>query len=469
MGNKTGKSKIWTFLDYVKGDKVVWMIVLLLTLISAVSIFSSTSLTKEVLTGEKTRVDMAAGQLKIIVLGLATVLGLSLIGSIRLLRGLSRLGFALSVALLVFVDAHINLGVIRASTINSAWRVIAIGGFTIHIYEVIKVAMVMYLAWAVDAFKKKELKIPQWLGDKKHFAFVKRPFWQKTIYIYIPMMIVIAGIIPGSFSSALFIAMIMFVTILIGGTGFKDLIIPGIVAVSLVFGVVAVYNLTGWEALKRVETFQSRMGGVGPHEEAFLNAEKGSKTYRDELDKIKQPVSARLAIKQGGLLGKGPGRSTQKYMVPVMYEDYMFSFLVEEYGILGAILVIMLYVSLLARGSIIARNCPDLFGKVTTAGLVILISGQAFMHMFINVGLGPLTGQTLPLISHGRSSFLVFCIAFGVILSISRMSEKRIDKEARNAAPIVVRSSGEEDRIQQDLDDLDRLESDEMLEEIEEI
>jgi cell division protein FtsW len=102
----------------------------------------------------------------------------------------------------------------------------------------------------------------------------------------------------------------------------------------------------------------------------------------------------------------------------------MFSFLIEEYGLIGGILVIFLYVSLLARSSIIASMCENDFEKYAIGGLAILISGQAFLHILVNVDIGPMTGQTLPLISHGSSAFLVFCIAFGIILSISRLANK---------------------------------------------
>ena len=114
----------------------------------------------------------------------------------------------------------------------------------------------------------------------------------------------------------------------------------------------------------------------------------------------------------------------------------MFSFLVEEYGLLGAIMTILLYVSLLARGSTIARLCNDEYAKITVGGLSVLITGQAFMHMFVNVDIGPMTGQTLPLVSHGSFAFIVFCIAFGVILSISRIARNRIKAEEEAAIPI---------------------------------
>ena len=108
----------------------------------------------------------------------------------------------------------------------------------------------------------------------------------------------------------------------------------------------------------------------------------------------------------------------------------MFAFIIEEYGIFGAIIVLILYGSLLARGSIIIRNCGGIFAKTAIAGLVLLISGQALLHMMINVDLGPLTGQTLPMISYGKNSFIMFSLAFGIILSISRMAKKKIEREA---------------------------------------
>ena len=164
-----------------------------------------------------------------------------------------------------------------------------------------------------------------------------------------------------------------------------------------------------------------------------------------------------IAVKQGGLLGKGPGQSTQRYVVPDMSEDYMYSFIIEEYGLVGGIFVIFLYVSLLARGSIIARNCgSDHYAKLTVAGLCLLITGQAFLHMFVNADIGPMTGQTLPLISHGNSAFLCFSIAFGIILSFSRIATRRIDRETRDAAPLV---ELHESTVQDGLQDLEAFES----------
>jgi cell division protein FtsW len=138
-----------------------------------------------------------------------------------------------------------------------------------------------------------------------------------------------------------------------------------------------------------------------------------------------------------------------------MFEDYMFSFIVEEYGLLGAILVIILYGSLLARGSLIAKSCENYFAKSAVAGLVMLIACQAAMHMLINVDLGPLTGQTLPMISHGNSSFLAFCVAFGIILAISRISAAQVKKTTDEDKPLIEKR----DEVNDGLDALDSFET----------
>ena len=182
---------------------------------------------------------------------------------------------------------------------------------------------------------------------------------------------------------------------------------------------------------------------------------KGTTVFFRELDKIKQPYSAKIAIHEGGIIGKGIGGSTQKYVVSNIYGDYMFSFIVEEYGLLGGILIILLYVSLLARGSLIASKCSNEFAKIAVGGLSILITAQAFMHMLVNVDIGPMTGQTLPLISHGSFAFLVFCIAFGVILSISRMTRDEIKELEEAAEPLYERVK--DDDIQASMDILEQI------------
>lgn len=459
MTKEKNKKTIWNFVDSLEGDKVVWMIVLLLILISIVAIFSSTSLLA--VQQHTTRMKIISEQLVISLIGLAAIIICYNIKSIRFFRAFSQLGYFFSMGLLLILASHRNLGPIKPLFINQAWRIVSIAGVQIHVFEVVKVAMVMYLAWAVNSFRNDDFKIANLLA-RKH-PFWAKPLTKKIVYIYFPIFSVCLGIMVGSLSSTIFIGGIMFLTILIGGISIKELLIPGAVAVGLLIGCVglnsAVKNHSGNSLFPHLESALRRIDS-GSNEKAFeimKTVPKSDARFQEALDKIKQPISAKIAIKEGGLIGKGPGKSTQRYVVPIMFEDYMFSFIVEEYGLLGGILVIILYISLMARGSIIVRNCDNHFAKTAVAGLVVLITGQAMMHILINCDLGPLTGQTLPMISHGNSSFLMFSIAFGIILSISRMAKRKIDREASKTSPLVDRTI--RDEIHSSINELEEMES----------
>ena len=438
------KGSFWTFADRFEGDKVVWIIVLLLFLISIVCMFSSTS---RLLSKGATRLDVVKEQLVVVAAGLGLVILLYNIRSMKFFRVCSSLGFGISLVLLLLLDCRIDIQhVLEAKEINGAYRVLNVADkVQIHVFEIVKVAMVMYLAWAIDMFKHKRL-------PGKSLSEI----WQKIIFIYLPFLIVFVMILLGSNSSAIIVGGIMFIVILLGGGNFRDmslLLLSGIVVIGICTGI---YKLSDGKAMKRIGTGISRIFEDEDLEKKFLESKRGTVEYQDALDAMRQPYSAKIAVHEGGLLGKGPGQSTQRYMVPDYSEDYMYSFIIEEYGLLGGILVIFIYISLLARGSIIVRGCGnDLYAKLSVAGLCILISGQAFLHMFVNADIGPMTGQTLPLVSHGTSAFLCFCIAFGIILSFSRIAARRIEKETREAAPLVEMH----DNVEAGLNELDAFES----------
>ena len=440
------KTSIWTFADHFEGDKVVWIIVLMLFLFSIVCMFSSSS---RLLRDGMTRLDLVKNQFFVVLAGLAVIIVCYNIKNIKFFRWCSQWGFLISFVLLFLLDMHINVPFLKAININNAYRILSVGGFQVHVFEVVKVAMVLYLAWAMDALKRGELHGPQ------------NEFWKKVLYLYAPFLVIFGMIIPGSNSSALIIGLLMFVMILLGGGNLRDMTLLALAAILLLAVIFGLYSATKHNEhplFERIGTGISRVFEDEDWEQQVLDNPKGTIAYQEALDAIRQPYSAKIAVKQGGLIGKGPGQSTQRYVVPDMSEDFMYSFIIEEYGLLGGILVIFLYVSLLARASIIVRNCgSDHYAKLTVAGLCLLIAGQAFLHMFVNADIGPMTGQTLPLISHGNSAFLCFSIAFGIILSFSRIATRRIDKETRMAAPLV--EMHESTAVQERLDDLDAYES----------
>ena len=422
------KKTIWNWFEDTRGDKVVWMIVLMLIMFSILCIFSSTS---RLLGPGQSRLDLVWDHLKIVIFGLLLIIGCYFIPGIKFFRTLSSMGFWVSFVLLAFLISGLNLGPVRSIELNGARRIIQMGGLQLHVNEVVKVAMVLYLAWAIDAFKRKDLRL-----------FKDKPTLQKIYYIYAPFILITFMVLPGSNSAALFTGGIMFLVILLGGGSGKDmfkLLLAGAVLLGLCVGV---WKLSGGKVLGRIGTGISRIFDDEDYEAMVMKSRAGSVEYYKALDEIRQPYSAKIAVHQGGLIGKGPGGSTQRYVVPDISEDYMYSFIIEEYGMLGGLVIMILYLGLMARGALIARNCGnDLYAKLAVAGLVLLISGQAFLHICVNVDIGPMTGQTLPLVSHGASAFLCFCIAFGVILSISKTASTRMAKEQRMADPLVDRLS----------------------------
>lgn len=437
------KRNLWNIFENFEGDKVVWMIVLLLMLISVLCMFSSTS---RLLSSGQSRIDVVKDQLILVAFGIGIIILIYNIRNLGILRWLSKFGFAVSLLLLGVLDLKLDLGFVRSIEINGARRILQVGPVQVHVFEVVKVAMIMYLAWAMDALKRGKLK----RGNTE--------LAKKIIYIYAPFVVSFLMIITGSNSAALVIGGMMFITILIGGGNLRDLAILVAAGVLMIGMVLGIYALSKGKVFGRIGTGISRIFESTDWEQKVLDSRMGSVDYYEALDQIRQPYSAKIAIHEGGLIGKGPGASTQRYVVPDISEDYMYSFIIEEYGILGGIIVLMLYISLLARGSLIVRNCgSELFPKLAVAGLTMLIVMQAFLHMFVNVDIGPMTGQTLPLVSHGSSAFLCFCVAFGIILSVSRYASRKIRKEQMQSAPLV-----EREEIKDDLDDLNQLE-DEIL------
>lgn len=423
-------NSIWQRMLNLEGDKVILIIILLLILISFLAIFSSTPL----LPAQSSRLATMKDHGIVVFLGISVMFVLYHF-NIKWIRKLSQWGFLLSFVMLVLLHMKIDWGFIKTQTINGALRNFIVGGYQIHVFEVVKVAMVLYLSWAMTAINEdkaaiKENRKSDSLGilikitDRIQFLwFLRDTRWKRILYVYIPSIIICMLIFPGSGSSAIFVGAIMIATMFIGGVPFKELAIAGLIGVAGLGSMLAIYKMSDGQMMKRAGTILSRM--KADYDMDRLENLRGDDFY-NMLDTLRQPVSAKIAVHEGRLLGKGIGNSTQKYKVDNIYGDYMYSFIIEEYGMLGGIAILILYISLLARSMIISRMSDDEFARYAVGALATLITGQAFMHVMVNVDIGPMTGQTLPLISHGASAFLVFCVAFGIILCISRKARKKI-------------------------------------------
>ena len=245
---------------------------------------------------------------------------------ISILRWFSKWGFLLSLALLVILDFKLNLGFIRSESLNSARRTLNVFGMQLHVFEVVKVSMVMYLAWAIHICKKDEedkskKKYLRWLNKiaaVKGLEFLRKGFWKRAICIYAPIGIVTLMIMPGSNSSAILIGGIMGIILFLGAVPIKEIlgvIAAGALAIGLAFGA---YKISDGKIFHRFSTFEGRVT-MDKSPERLL--ELSGQERQDLLDDIHQPNAAKLAVHEGGILGKGPGGSTQKYVVPVMFGD----------------------------------------------------------------------------------------------------------------------------------------------------
>lgn len=417
-------------LERLKGDKVIWVILFGLIFISLLTISSSTS--QLAISEHGSRIDYAVKQMMTIGIGMTALLLIYYFCNVGVFWFFSRYCFCLSAFLLLWLNLHLKIPkVFEAAPINSAWRVIKVFGLQLHVYEFVKVFMIMYLAWAMQALKEGKTTLAKKLAKKLQFEWLGTEAGERYFYIIFPIAFVCLMVAGGGFSSTLIIGVILFLTAIIAGLEKKyicQMILIGVAGASLIFGT---YYISGGKLFGRVETVISRLENRDPLKELHA-AERGSLQFQNILDDNMQEISAKIAISEGGLFGKGPGNSTQRYVVAVMYEDYMYAFIVEEYGLLFSIFIMILYGSLIARGAVIVRYCDNRYVRALIAGLILLISGQALFHMLVNAdALGFHTGQTLPMISYGTSSFLAMSIAFGVILSVSRMAQDKLREENR--------------------------------------
>ena len=417
---------IWNWMAGFRGDRTILIITLVLLIASVITVFSSTSLLA--LGTGTTREAIMGSHLMYVGIGALVIAVIYFIGNRSLYRFIGKYSFLLSLGMLLILVTNLDLGFIRAGSINGAARVIVVFGLQLHVYEFVKLLMVLYVSWALEAYKEDGFRISKRIaGLHPRLSFLASPMGEKCIYLYIPLAATIGIVQLGSNSAALFIAGILVLLFFIGGISLRDIGMLG-AAMAIVVGLLIAANAIGLIQTNRYDTGLNRVRNDEKAQmDSLLHYRPGGGHYdsaRFQLyrDKLRQPVGAQLAIRDGGLFGKGIGNSSQKYVVPVIFSDYMFSFIIEETGLIGAAIIIFLYYTILARGVAIAGLCKDYFDKVVVTGCSILFTGQAFMHMLVNIHfpLVPQTGQTLPLMSHGTSSLMVFCVVLGILLSLSK-------------------------------------------------
>ena len=353
------------------------MVILILLVISLLSVYSSTgSLAYQHRSGNT--FFYLFRQLKFILLGLLIIYVVHLV-PYRVFSRISLPALYLSIPLLV-------LTLVAGTNINEAtrWLQIPGTGLTIQPSDFAKIALVMYVA--------KILSVNQ--NNIKDFRGV-----------FGKISIAIAGtcilILPANFSTAAIVFVTAFSLMFVGRIPIKYLalmLITGVFALSVFVGGSLLLNKEG-----RIATWKNRI-------EAYVDGEGDN--Y--------QANQAKVAIVQGGMFGKGPGNSTQRNLLPHPYSDFIYAIIIEEYGsLIGGLLMVALYLWLFFRAGLIIRRSRSTYGAFLAYGLSLGLVLQAFVNMAVAVGLVPVTGQTLPLVSMGGSSIFFTSLATGMILSVS--------------------------------------------------
>ncbi len=373
-----------------KGDRAIWGLVVLFMVYSLLAVYSSSVAVAFRNYGGNTTYFLRT-QLIMLLLGLGIIIVVHYLPY--------RIYSAMAGIILIVAAGLLVLTLIFGSRINEAtrWLVIPGLGFRLQTSDVAKVALILYLARTLSRYQ----------NELNNFMLV-------TKYFMVPVAIICALIMPENLSTAMMIFMISIIIMYIGRVPFKFLLayvgmaVVGVVLFALVLTMVTKDN--------RVEVWKNRI-------ETFFSGESNP-------DEDYQSNQAKIAISTGGLFGKAPGRSTQRNMLPQSNSDFIFAIIIEEYGlILGALPLILAYMILLFRGIAIAKKCETAFPAFLVLGLTIMIVIQAMLNMLVAVGLFPVTGQTLPMVSWGRTSVLVMSFSIGAILSVSRVVSARAKQE----------------------------------------
>lgn len=373
-----------------KGDRAIWGLVVLFMIYSLLAVYSSSVGVAFRSYGGNTTYFLKT-QFVWLIISLGIIVVVSYL-PYRIYYSMAGLFLIISAGLLI-------LTLLFGSRVNEAtrWLVIPGTGFKLQTSDVAKVALVIYLARTLSKYQ-----------DELHnFLLVTKLFM-------IPIAVICVLIMPENLSTAMMIFGVCLLILFIGRVPLKFLLayagmaVVGVVLFALVLTWVSDDN--------RVQVWKNRI-------EHYFSGEA------DE-DGDYQSNQAKIAISTGGLFGKAPGRSTQRNMLPQSNSDFIFAIIIEEYGLfLGAIPLLLAYLILLFRGVTIAKKCETAFPAFLVLGLIVMIVAQAFLNMLVAVGLFPVTGQTLPMVSWGRTSVLIMSFSIGAILSVSRVVNAKIRKE----------------------------------------
>ncbi|MGG8497312.1 FtsW/RodA/SpoVE family cell cycle protein [Tenacibaculum sp. TC6] len=367
--------------QHIKGDRAIWAIVAVLAIFSFMPVYSaSTNLVYVV--GNGSTFGHLIKHIVLLLSGFAIIYGVHKI-PYRYFSGGSVLMLPVIVLLLIFTMAQ---GTVIGGANASRWIRIPFVGIGFQTSTLAGLVLMVYVARYLAKHKEKPIQ-----------------FKESLLQMWLPVGVVLMLVLPANFSTtAIFFTMILLLAYL-GGYPLKYIgYILSIGLFSLLFFILVAKAFP--DAMpNRIHTWQNRL-------ESFSKSE-GEENYQVE--------KAKIAIATGGPIGKGPGKSVQKNFLPQSSSDFIYAIIIEEYGLVGALLVVFIYFLLLFRILITAKKANTVFATLMVIGVGIPIVFQALINMAVAVNILPVTGQTLPLISSGGTSIWMTCFALGMILSVS--------------------------------------------------
>lgn len=393
-------------LDRLKGDKVIWMVALLLMIVSLLAVFSAIP----ALAYRKHE-----GRIAFLVLKHTVILVMGAFIMYYTHKFKFKYWARISLMAVWLVAGLLLLTMFLGTTSGGAtrWLSIPIIGQSFQTSDLAKVVLIVFVARILTVYE----------GDLKSFT-------RGTGRVLLPVLLICGLILPMNFSTAFLLFAVCLILMFVGKVPIKHLLaINGIAVLGFVIlllvakafssgDAVAADGVTNGGLLPRLETWIARIENFG----------------NGDSDGNYQADMAKVAIASGGLAPGLPGTASSKYILPESYSDMIYAYIIEEYGsILGGVGVMLLYLILLFRSVRIYTRSESRFGGLVAIGLCLMIVLQAMTNMAVSVNLIPVTGQTLPLVSHGGTSIWFTCLAIGIILSVSRSTQPESGKKNRRS------------------------------------
>lgn len=371
------------FYQCIHGDKTLWALTLILSALSLLPVYSASS-NLEYVIGNQTANEHLIKHIFFILGGFVIMFALQHI-NYKYIGGISLLFIVFVIVLLIVT---LTQGTNVDGSNSARWlKLPFIPAFQTSVFA----SLVLYIYLARQLSKLKKIIGVTLIAD---------------ILIFFPIILVVGLIFPANGSTALITFGMAIIILFIGGYPIKRIFVFSFISIALAISfIVTVLMIPSVFKFNRVDTWKNRI-------EKFIGGDNIEESYQNQ--------HAKAAIVQGGLIGKGPGKSALKQTLPQSSSDFIFAIIIEEYGYIGLLVVILIFLAILQRIMYISTHIDTYFGTILTLAVGFPIIFQAFLNMSVAVNLIPITGQTLPILSLGGASMWSTYLAFGIVISVSR-------------------------------------------------